>query len=223
MRKTGRIKPHIFWAMNKREATVWSISADTSIFTKRKPTRGWTCLLLLLTLVISYDLQNGYASEKQVLFLTRLSQPLSQEWQHKKFVNETRYRLVREEGKPALQAVGQWSSSGLYKKIDYSLKEYPWLEWEWKLEKAHKTADLRIREKEDMALGIFVIFSPSWLMPWKTKTVAYVWTGANHRPGQIVSGPDHPYFILEAGEEKKGRWMTKQRSRWSHFMVQSGP
>jgi hypothetical protein len=118
---------------------------------------------------------------------------------------------VREEGKPALQAVGQWSSSGLYKKIDYSLKEYPWLEWEWKLEKAHKTADLRIREKEDMALGIFVIFSPSWLMPWKTKTVAYVWTGANHRPGQIVSGPDHPYFILEAGEEKKGRWMIREK------------
>ncbi len=170
-------------------------------------------LLLLLTSALSFaTTHEGSASPEQVLFLTRLDQPLDQEWEHQKFVNETRYTLVREEGKSAIQAVGQESSSGLHKKIEYSLKEYPWLEWEWKLEKAHKTADLKIKEKEDMALGVFVIFPQSWALPWKTKSIAYVWTSANHRPGQIVMNSHHPYFILQAGEEKKGQWITEKRN-----------
>jgi hypothetical protein len=174
------------------------------------------CLLLMLVFcsATSWD---SYASPEQVLYLTRLSQPLDQEWEHRKFLNETRYTLVREEGKPAIQAVGQESSSGLHKKIKYSAKEYPWLEWEWKLEKAPKTADLKIKEKEDMALGVFIIFPHSWLQPWKTKAIAYVWAGAKHRPGQIVIHPRHPYFVLQAGEEKKGRWITERRNIYEDY------
>ena len=184
----------------------------------RKCIRCLVYLHLLLMMVVSVaSTRDGYASSEQVLFLTRLDQPLDQEWEHQKFVNETRYTLVREKGKPAIQAVGQESSSGLYKKIKFPVKEYPWLAWEWKLEKAHKTADLNIKEKEDMALGVFVIFPHSWLLPWKTKSIAYVWTGPKHRPGQIVMQPHHPYFVLEAGEEKKGRWIIERRNVYEDY------
>ena len=188
-------------------------SANVLNFRKVKVIRWLVYLLLPLVPTVPFaNGQDGYAAQKQVLFLTRLNQPLDQEWEHQKFVNETQYTLVRDEGKPAIRAVGQESSSGLYKKIKYSVKEYPWLQWEWKLEKVHKTAVLTIKEREDMALGVFVIFPHSWLRPWKTKGIAYVWTGANHQPGQIVMNPHHPYFILEAGEEKKGRWITEKRN-----------
>ncbi len=177
---------------------------------------GYLLLILMAGITLSSD-SIGHAATEKVLFLTRLEQPLDREWKHRKFVGETRYVLVREEGKPAIKAVGQQSSSGLYKNIKYSLKEYPWLEWEWKLEMVHKTADLKIKEKEDMALGVFVIFSSSWLQPWNTKSIAYVWTSANHRPGQIIMRPHHPYFILEAGEEKKGRWIIERRNLYEDY------
>jgi hypothetical protein len=193
-------------------------SANVLDFTKVKGICWLVYLLLFLVVIVSFaDGKNGYASQEQVLFLTRLNQPLDQEWEHQKFVNETRYTLVREEGKPAIQAVGQESSSGLYKKISYSPKEYPWLEWEWKLEKAQKTADLNIEEKEDMALGVFIIFPHSWLLPWKTKSIAYVWTGAKHQPGHIVMNPHHPYFVLQAGDEKKGQWITERRNIYEDY------
>lgn len=73
------------------------------------------------------------------------------------------------------------------------------------------------KKKRDMALGLFVIFPHSWLLPWKTKTVVYVWTGAKHRPGQIVTGSYHSYFVLEAGEEKKGRWITERRNVYEDY------
>jgi hypothetical protein len=188
-------------------------SLDFSNFKKSHCIHWQVNLLLFLSMAVSFAAnQESYASPEQVLFLTRINHPINQEWDHQKFVGETSYSLVSEDGKPAIKAVGQQSSSGLYKKVKYSLKEYPWLEWEWKLEQAHKTADLKIKEKEDMALGVFVLFSHSWWQPWKTKGIAYVWTSANHRPGQIVMQPHHPYFVLEAGEKKKGRWITERRN-----------
>ncbi|MDP2644932.1 MAG: DUF3047 domain-containing protein [Desulfobacterales bacterium] len=179
--------------------------------------RWLVCLLLLLTADESFAAgHESSASPEKVLFLTRLNQPLKQEWEHQKFTGETKYLLVSEDGKPAIQAAGQQSSSGLYKKIKYPLKAYPWLEWEWKLKIAHKTADLRIKEKEDMALGLFVIFSRPWL-PWKTKSIAYVWTSAIHQPGQLIMRPHHPYFVLQAGEEKKGRWIIERRNLYEDY------
>lgn len=203
----------------KRQGRMESLyPANVLIFRRVNGVPGSILLLLILLLDLNFaSSREAYATEERILFLTRLDQPLVEEWEHHKFVSETKYALVKEDGKPAIQAVGQESSSGLYKKIEYSLREYPWLEWAWKLEKAHKTADLRLREKEDMALGIFLIFSPSWLMPWKTKTVAYVWSGANHRPGQILMGPNHHYYVLQAGEEKKGRWITERRNLYEDY------
>lgn len=192
-------------------------SLDLLSFQRSNCIRWLASVLLLLTVAVFFAAhRESYAGSEHVLFLTRLNQPLDQEWTHHKFVKETRYVLVSEDGKPAIQAVGQQSSSGLYKKITYPLSEYPWLEWEWKLETVHKTADLKIKEKEDMALGVFVIFSRPWL-PWKTRSIAYVWTGANHWPGQIVMRPHHPYFVLEAGEEKRGRWITERRNLYEDY------
>jgi hypothetical protein len=183
---------------------------------KNNSFRWLVCFLLLIIVDVFFSDQEGFARSHQFLFLTQLNQPLDREWTHQKFVGETSYVLMSEDGKPAIQAVGQQSSSGLYKKIGYSLKKYPWLEWEWKLETAHKTADLKIKEKEDMALGVFMIFSRPWL-PWETRSIAYVWTSANHLPGQIVMNPHHPYFVLEAGEEKKGRWITERRNLYEDY------
>jgi hypothetical protein len=197
-------------------------------FRKSSHTHLLAALLLSLTVTLSLAANREvYAGSGKSFFLTQLNQPLDREWTHHKLVMETRYVLVSEDGKSAIQAVGQQSSSGLYKEITYPIREYPWLEWKWKLEKAHKTADLKIKEKEDMALGVFFIFSRPWLpwktgsiayvLPWKTGSIAYVWTSANHSPGQIVMHPRHPYVILEAGEEKKGRWITERRNLYEDY------
>ncbi len=193
-------------------------SLNFSNFKKNHCIHWLVYLLLLLSMAVSFAAnQESYASPEQVLFLTRINQSINQEWDHQKFVGETSYLLVSEDGKPAIKAVGQQSSSGLYKKVKYILIEYPWLEWDWKLETAHQTADLKIKEKEDMALGVFVIFYHPWWQPWKTKGIAYVWTSANHRPGQIVMNPHHPYIILEAGENKAGRWITEKRNLYQDY------
>ena len=178
-------------------------------------------LSLLLLVICCQSFQQTSASSESVFFLTRLDQPLDEEWRHHRFVNETLYTLVTEEGKRAIRAVGQESSSGLYKEFHYSLKEYPWLEWEWKVENVHKTTNLAIKEKEDMALGVFLIFPHPWI-PWKTKTLAYVWSSPNHRPGEIVSGPYHPYVVLEAGEEKKGHWIKEKRNAYEDYKLVHG-
>ncbi len=175
-------------------------------------------ILLLSSLGILVSSQESYAVSPPVLHLTRLNQPLEEEWNHHKYVKETLYSLVNEDGKPSIQAVGQQSASGLYKEANYSLMEYPWLEWSWKLKTVHKTANLRIKEKEDMALGVFLIFPHSWT-PWKTKVLAYVWASENHRPGEIVmrSYAHYPFIVLKAGAEKTGQWISERRNVYEDY------
>ncbi|MCP4297938.1 MAG: DUF3047 domain-containing protein [Proteobacteria bacterium] len=158
----------------------------------------------------------AFADSGESNYLTRLDQPIEKEWKHHKFINETAYTLVEDEGRAAIKAQGQLSASGLYKEISYSLKKYPWIQWQWKAETIHRSSNLSITDKQDMALGVFVIF-PHWLIPWKTRVIAYVWVGANHQRGDIVRGKHSTFIVLRVGTENSGKWIGESRNVYQDY------
>jgi hypothetical protein len=79
-------------------------------FRKSSHTHLLAALLLSLTVTLSLAANREvYAGSGKSFFLTQLNQPLDREWTHHKLVMETRYVLVSEDGKSAIQAVGQQS------------------------------------------------------------------------------------------------------------------
>jgi len=167
-------------------------------------------ILLLGLLIFAFPLLS--AGEQVEHWLTQFEQPLSEEWQHHKFVGETLFKLKEENGDKVLHVkANQGSASGLYKEIRLSLKERPWMVWKWKALQVHQSADLRIKEKEDMTMAVFVVFPHPWI-PFKTRTLAYVWTSKQHQAGQRVPGRSHTWFVLQAGEKNLGKWMEERRN-----------
>src|SRR3546814_1185365 len=84
--------------------------------------------------------------------------PLLQTWTHRRFVGATDYERTKLDGVAAIRAVGRDSASGLYRDVRYQVAEHPWLAWTWRVDQLQQTADIRIKEREDFAAAIFMIF-----------------------------------------------------------------
>ncbi|MGH6833835.1 MAG: DUF3047 domain-containing protein, partial [Methyloceanibacter sp.] len=121
--------------------------------------------------------------------------PLEQAWTHQRFRHATDYETMRLDGITAIRAVGRRSASGLYRGVDYQVLEHPWLEWTWRVDQIQRSADIRLKEREDFAAAIFLIFGRPDMFDQDAPTLAYVWTSEQLREGAVVDSPHHPGFV----------------------------
>jgi hypothetical protein len=142
--------------------------------------------------------------------------PLEQAWTHQRFSGETDYERTRLDGVAAIRAVGRRSASGLYREVDYRVSDHPWLEWSWRVEQIQRTADIRIKEREDFAAAIFLIFGRPDMLDQDVPTLVYVWTSELLPEGAVVDSPHHPGFlrsiVVQSGDARRGEWLTERRN-----------
>jgi hypothetical protein len=137
---------------------------------------------------------------------------LSPHWQEKRFKGKTHYTVVREDGFQCIRAVSRTSASALIYKIEYDLRDYPWLAWTWKVADILVKGDATTRAGDDYAARVYVVF-PSVAF-WRTKTLVYIW--ANKLPqGKAVPNPFTANAVMvavESGREKRGQWLLEKRN-----------
>jgi hypothetical protein len=142
--------------------------------------------------------------------------PLEQAWTHQRFRHATDYETTRLDGITAIRAVGRSSASGLYRGVDYQVPEHPWLEWTWRVDQLQRSADIRIKEREDFAAAIFLIFGRPDMFHQEVPTLAYVWTSEQLPEGAVVESPHHPgsvrSIIVRSGDERRGEWLNQRRN-----------
>ena len=139
-------------------------------------------------------------------------------WKEKSFVGHTQYSILEEEGNFVLKAVADSAASGLYKKMKYDLKEYPYLSWRWKVTKLPARGDVHRKETDDYGARVYVVF-PKFLK-WNTKTISYIW--ANKLPkGESFPNPWLPKNVImiavESGSDSLGKWITEKRNVYQDY------
>lgn len=82
-------------------------------------------------------------------------EPLSFE----KIPRHTHYAIVMEGSVPVLKAVAQGSASGLIRRVSIDPREYPVVEWRWKVENLIRGADPRTKEGDDFPVRLYVAFA----------------------------------------------------------------
>src|SRR3546814_20585582 len=95
------------------------------------------------------------------------------------------------DGVAAIRAVGRDSASGLYRDVRYQVAEHPWLAWTWRVDQLQQTADIRIKEREDFAAAIFLIFGRPSMFKRDVPPLAYLWTSSKLPDYAIVDSPYH--------------------------------
>jgi len=161
-----------------------------------------------------------------------------EEWKPFTFANidrHTDYSLTREDGKVVVKAVAEASASGLIREIAIDPKEFPVIQWTWKVDSVLEKADVRTKEGDDYPARIYVAFAegrPGFLGRVRDKAVEllygrkppfaalnYIWAG-KAPVGTIVPNPytDRAMmFVLQSGPEKVGQWVREERNVFRDF------
>ena len=125
-------------------------------------------------------------------------------------------KLAKEEGIDALHLTSEKSSFGIVKKIDVDIKEYPYLNFRWKVIELPKNGDFRKKETDDQAAQVYIAFGTFRLT---AKIVGYLW---ENKAPKLITGVSPAWsktrlIVLESGPEKIGKWVCEKRNIYNDY------
>ena len=154
-----------------------------------------------------------------------------------KISEHTQYSLVREDNVVAVRAISKQSSSGLTRKIAIDPKQYPIVQWRWKINNILTKGDVTKKDGDDYPARIYITFAyDSSKVGFFDKVkfeliklrygeyppigaINYIWE--SQAPiGTLVPNPytDHVQMIVvESGEQKAGQWVMEERNVYEDY------
>jgi hypothetical protein len=155
----------------------------------------------------------------------------------KKIESHTIYTLVKDNDRVVVKAVAIASASGLIREIKIDPKEYPLVQWRWKVSNILKKGDVNKKEGDDYSARIYITFEydPNKLgfferMKYKTvrllygqypplSAINYIWE-SKAPVGTIVPNPytDRVKMIVaESGEAKLNQWVNEEKNIYEDY------
>ena len=155
----------------------------------------------------------GPAAAPSLLLADPMS-PISHHWREQVFGAPTEYRNLVKGGVPAIEAHSRAGASGLFRETRWNLAEHPVLDWRWRVDEIQKTADIRVRGRDDYAAALVLRFGEESFFPWMSPALVYVWTNDRARSGEVVPSPRTERvrtLVLRGGEAPLGAWLSERR------------
>ncbi len=144
----------------------------------------------------------------------------------------TSYGLAQVDGRVALHALAQSSTSGVRCDVDIDLAERPWLRWEWRVDQIPADATVADDDQDDCPVRLVLGFAgdssrlslrdrlfadqvelfTGGVLPFAT--LCYVWDGQAAREAVLPyarSGRIR-YMVVESGSAGLGRWHAYRRN-----------
>jgi hypothetical protein len=156
----------------------------------------------------------------------------------KKIERHTVYTLVRDEGSVVIKAVAEASASGLTREIRIDPREYPIVQWRWKVSDILKKGDVHRKDGDDYPARIYITFEydPAKVGFFeKAKYTAarllygqypplgainYIWESRAPR-GTVVSNPYTDrvkMIVVESGESRTNQWVSEERNIYEDYL-----
>jgi len=164
-------------------------------------------LAAILLLIISHTAQ------AERINIANMSSSQIDDWSVEAFQGLTDYRMVNIEGERALLASSKNSASGLYRKQRIDLRETPFLNWRWRVEKPLNRQDEQSKQGDDYAARIYALVSGGMAF-WRTKALNYVWSSSQ----PVGTQWDNAYtsqakmVVIESGNQNVGQWRVYKRN-----------
>ncbi len=143
---------------------------------------------------------------------------LPQGWKLKTWAGTAGFEVVSAEIGPAIHMKSNGSSSALIKEINFSIKDYPYLNWRWKVTKLPPKGDVRERSKDDQAAQVYVIF-PRWPAFVNSRLLGYIWD-SNAPAGSFVASTKQSntkYYVVKSGAKDLGKWFQEKRNVYEDY------
>ncbi|PLX89399.1 MAG: hypothetical protein C0618_01320 [Desulfuromonas sp.] len=171
-------------------------------------------LIVLLLLTLSFPLAASADRTADMLLVGNFSSGLLDGWQSKEFSGQTDYRLVEQQGRTVLAAEANNAASGLFREVEIDLSRTPYLNWEWRLEKAHPPLAETTRDGDDYGARLYVVVSGGLLF-WKTRALNYVWTSSQEKDAlwpNAFAGKNAMLLAIRSSDDATGVWYREKRN-----------
>jgi len=204
------------------------------------------CLLVaLLAAVATFPANTAERIPVGVFSQADIGQALPLNWQpltFKRIERQTDYSLVQEDGAVVVKAVSAQSASGLIRKISIDLKQYPNLQWSWKVNNTLQGGDVSRKDGDDYPARIYITFafdpaSAGYLERLKYqaaqllfgaevpyRAISYIW-GSNSAADTMVANPytdNVMMFVLQSGDAQLQQWVAETRNVYEDYKTAFG-
>lgn len=140
------------------------------------------------------------------------------------FVGATEFAVEQSAAGKVLRSTPRRSACGLYQDVDIDGEHLHRVRWTWRVDQLHRTADVRILDKEDFAAKVMFIFGEPSVFHRDVPTLAYVWTSTPVANGTVL--PSLRYgslaYIQLRGRGDLGRWQYEERNVAADFRAVFG-
>jgi hypothetical protein len=155
----------------------------------------------------------------------------------KKIDRHTTYALIKDGDTVVVKAVAESSASGLVREIKIDPKEFPVVQWRWKVTNILKKGDVRRKEGDDYPARIYVTFEyDSSKLGFFEKAkyeavrllygqyppigaINYIWESKLPQ-GMMIPNPYTNRVIMivvESGETKLNQWVSEERNIYGDY------
>ena len=114
------------------------------------------------------------------------------------------------------------SSYGVKNGIKVDIKEYPYLNWRWKVTKLPDGGDVRKSDTDDQAIQLYIAFTPTGFPEaLNTPVLAYIWD--NEAPkgwtgrSSAIGGGKLRYVVVRNKTDRLGQWYTEKRNIYEDY------
>lgn len=159
-----------------------------------------------------------------------------------KIPTHTQYTLVKDEDQVVVKAVSRQSSSGMTREVTIDPKQYPVIQWRWKVENILQGGDVTKKSGDDYPARLYITFEydknrVGLFDRAKYETakllygqyppigaITYIWE--NKSP--IGTMTPNPYtdqvimIVIESGESKLNAWVTEERNVYKDYVKAFG-
>jgi hypothetical protein len=155
----------------------------------------------------------------------------------KKIEKHTVYTVVKDGDTVAVKAVSEASASGLTREIKIDLREYPIVQWRWKVVNVLQKGDVTRKEGDDYPARIYVTFEYdaskfSFFKKAQYETlrllygdypplgaINYIWESRAPK-GTVVPNPYSSQvrmIVVESGPALINQWVTEERNLYEDY------
>ena len=183
--------------------------------------KGIRSQISLIILIILFSLSLPVKADNDRLNIESFSKGVDKkgvplDWELKEKEGTPIIKLEKEEGINVLHLTSEKSSFGVAKKIDIDIKEYPYLNFRWKVIELPRNGDFRKKETDDQAAQIYIAFGTFKLT---AKIVGYLW---ENKAPKLITGVSPAWsktrlIVLESGPEKIGKWVCEKRNIYNDY------
>lgn len=145
-------------------------------------------------------------------------------WTVQKYKGTPHFKVNHSAENPHLQMISTGETAfGFKKDLAVDIREYRYLNWNWKSVKLPDGGDIRQKERDDQSIQIYLVFQKPGFNSLFSKppALAYIWD--NKAPKEsLVKSPQAllgnvRYIVVRNGEDKLGKWFVEKRNIFADY------